>query len=124
MPLPPTRFAAYLASVSLFPVPGFVFMSVYNPNKHGWGFAAVVVVITAGLFFTAKTIHARTYLHPRNPMMEQVYHDRDAVKHQAKAGEHGAAAGERAAPAGEAHEAAPAVKHDSVKAPEPSAKKR
>lgn len=92
-------------------------MSAYNPNKQGWGFAAVVCVITAGLFFTAKTIHARTYLHPRNPMAQQVYHERDAAK---AAGEHGAAAehaapaGEHAAPAGEA----PAAAHDSTKPPE------
>lgn len=94
-------------------------MSAYNPNKQGWGFAAVVCLITAGLFFTAKTIHARTYRHPRDPMTQQVYHDRDLAKqHEAAAGEHGAAA-EHAAPAGEAHEAAPkdsakpaeAVKH-------------
>ena len=52
----------------------------YNPNKQGWGFAAVVCLITAGLFFTAKTIHARTYRHPRDPMNEQVYHDRDMAK--------------------------------------------
>ena len=84
-----------------FPVPCFAFMAAYNPNKQGWGFAAVVVVITAGLFFTAHTIHARTYLHPRNPMMEQVYHDRDLAK------EHEAAAGEHAAPAGEHNAAAP-----------------
>ena len=52
----------------------------YNPNKQGWGFAFVVCLITAGLFFTAKTIHARTYRHPRDPMNEQVYHDRDLAK--------------------------------------------
>ena len=91
-------------------------MSVYNPNKQGWGVAAVVCVITAGLFFTAKTIHARTYRHPRDPMTQQVYHERDVVKHEAAAGEH-------AAPAGEAHEAAPAAAHDSGKAPEPAVKK-
>lgn len=90
-------------------------MSAYNPNKQGWGFAAVVCLITAGLFFTAKTIHARTYRHPRDPMTQQVYHDRDLAKqHEAAAGEHGAAA-EHAAPAGEAHEAAPAAAKDSAK---------
>lgn len=94
-------------------------MSAYNPNKQGWGFAAVVCVITAGLFVMAKTIHARTYLHPRNPMAQQVYHERDAAKHEA-GGEHGAAtehaapAGEHAAPAGET----PAASHDSTKPPE------
>ncbi len=86
-------------------------MSAYNPNKQGWGFAAVVCLMTAGLFFTAKTIHSRTYRHPRDPMTQQVYHDRDLVK--AKAEEHGAAAehgampgmDHGAAPAGEKHEA-------------------
>lgn len=82
-------------------------MSAYNPNKQGWGFAAVVCLLTAGLFFTAKTIHARTYRHPRDPMTQQVYHERDVAKQHEAAGEHGAA--EHAAPAGEAHEAAPAA---------------
>jgi hypothetical protein len=81
--------------------------AAYNPNKQGWGFAAVVCLITAGLFFTAKTIHARTYRHPRDPMMEQVFHDRDlakqAEKHEASAeAAHEPAAGEHAAPAAEA----------------------
>ena len=99
-------------------------MSVYNPNKQGWGFAAVVCVITAGLFFTAKTIHARTYLHPRNPMAQQVYHERDAAKLEAAAREHSAAAGEahEAAPAA-AHDSGNAAAHDSGKAATPAAKK-
>ncbi|MEP6833091.1 MAG: hypothetical protein ABJB74_06835 [Gemmatimonas sp.] len=83
-------------------------MAAYNPNKQGWGFAAVVCIITAGLFFTAKTIHARTYLHPRNPMAQQVYHDRDVVKQQAAESEHKAA--EHAAPAAET---APSAKVDA-----------
>ena len=87
-------------------------MSSYNPNKQGWGFAAVVCIITAALFFTAKTIHARTYMNPRSPMYEQVYHDRDVKKNEAKAGEHNAAGAEHAAPpAGEA------MAHDSAKPP-------
>lgn len=95
-------------------------MSAYNPNKQGWGFAAVVCLITAGLFFTAKTIHARTYRHPRDPMTQQVYHERDAAKaageHGAAAAEHGAMPGmDHAAPAGEKHDAAPAA--DTSKAP-------
>jgi hypothetical protein len=63
-------------------------MSSYNPNKQGWGFAAVVCLITAGLFFTAKTIHARTYRHPRDPMNEQVYRERDLEKRSATTGMH------------------------------------
>lgn len=98
-------------------------MSAYNPNKMGWGFAAVVCVMTAGLFLTAKTIHDRTYRHPRDPMTKQVYHERDA----AGAGEHGAAAehaapaGEHAAPAGEAH--APAAKDSGHAEAKPAAAK-
>ena len=59
----------------------------YNPNKLGWGAAAVTVVGTLGLLFTAYSIHNKTYRHPRDPMMQQVYHARDAA-----GGEHGAAA--------------------------------
>lgn len=50
----------------------------YNPNTQGWGFALVVCAITAGLFGWAYSVHSATYLHPRNPMMQQVYHERDA----------------------------------------------
>ena len=56
-------------------------MSNYNPNNQGWGFAAVVCLFAAGLFFTARTIHARTYRHPRDPMNQQVYRERDFEKH-------------------------------------------
>ena len=73
-------------------------MSAYNPNKQGWGFATVVCVLAAGLFFTAKTIHNRTYRHPRDPMTTQVYHERDAAKHAAAAAEHTAPAGETQVP--------------------------
>lgn len=52
----------------------------YNPNTQGWGFALVVCVITAGLFGWAYSVHNATYIHPRNPMMQQVYADRDAGK--------------------------------------------
>jgi hypothetical protein len=74
-------------------------MSAYNPNKQGWGFAAVVCVLTAGLFFTAKTIHDRTYRHPRDPMTTQVYHDRDGASHDAPAADHAAPAGDTHTPA-------------------------
>ncbi len=61
----------------------------YNPNKQGWGFASVVVLLTGGLLFTAYSIHSRTYIHPRDPMAVQVYHERDVAKaHEAKAEEH------------------------------------
>ncbi len=71
--------------------------AAYDPNKQGWGFAGVVVLMTCGLLFGAYSIHERTYIHPRDPMAAQVYRDRDAAGgelHEApKAG---------AAPAGEA----------------------
>ena len=59
----------------------------YNPNKHGWGFALVVSAMTAGLAFMAYTIHNNTYRHPRDPMAQQVYADRDGEQ-----GAHGAEA--------------------------------
>lgn len=70
----------------------------YDPNKQGWGFAAVVSLITAGMFFGAWTIHERTYRHPRDPMAVQVYHERDKAAadashggdHAAEGGDHGA----------------------------------
>ncbi|MES2523643.1 MAG: hypothetical protein V4617_13140 [Gemmatimonadota bacterium] len=73
----------------------------YNPNKLGWPAAAVTVVGTLGLLFAAYSIHDRTYRHPRDPMMQQVYHERDAA-----GGGHGAAAAAeehagKVAPAGE-----------------------
>ncbi len=52
----------------------------YNPNTQGWGFALVVCGITAGLFFSAYTIHSNTYRHPRDPMATQVYSERDSSK--------------------------------------------
>ncbi|MEP6780121.1 MAG: hypothetical protein ABJC26_09550 [Gemmatimonadaceae bacterium] len=79
----------------------------YNPNKHGWGFAAVVCLIAAGLFFTARTIHQRTYRHPRDPMNEQVYRQRDIEKNRAASADHAAPAAASSA----AEHAAPAEKH-------------
>jgi hypothetical protein len=78
--------------------------SGYDPNKLGWGAALVTCAMTAGLAFTAYSIHERTYRHPRDPMFQQVYHQADAAKHE---GEHAAAEGraeehgEHAAPAAE-----------------------
>ncbi len=52
----------------------------YNPNKHGWGAAVATCVLTGALFFGAWTIHKNTYRHPRDPMAQQVYHERDATR--------------------------------------------
>ncbi|NCW45655.1 MAG: hypothetical protein EBV77_09375 [Gemmatimonadaceae bacterium] len=82
----------------------------YDPNKLGWGAALITCIFTAALGFGAYTIHNNTYRHPRDPMNQQVYYERDQAKHAA-GGEHGAAAGEAgehgaaeaAAPTGEKH---------------------
>lgn len=58
----------------------------YDPNKLGWGFATVVSLVTAGMFYGAYSIHERTYRHPRDPMNVQVYYERDKAR---AAGEHG-----------------------------------
>jgi len=68
----------------------------YDPNKQGWGAAVVTCVFTGALLFGAWTIHKNTYRHPRDPMAQQVYHERDAAKHAA------APAGDHAAPEAEA----------------------
>ncbi len=59
----------------------------YDPNKQGWGFASVVVLLTCGLLYTAYSIHERTYVHPRDPMMQQAYHEVDVAKAAEKHGE-------------------------------------
>ncbi len=82
----------------------------YDPNKLGWGAALVTCVFTAALGFGAWTIHKNTYRHPRDPMAQQVYYERDQATHAA-GGDHGAAADHggggdhapAAAPAGEKH---------------------
>lgn len=51
----------------------------YNPNTQGWGFALVVCAMTAGLFGWAYSVHSATYIHPRNPMMQQVYAKKDSA---------------------------------------------
>lgn len=79
----------------------------YDPNKLGWGAALITCVFTAALGFGAYTIHNNTYRHPRDPMAQQVYYERDQAKH-AGGGEHGAAGGEHGAAAGGDH-AAPAA---------------
>ncbi len=68
--------------------------AAYDPNKQGWGFASVVVIMTLGLLYTAYSIHSSTYIHPRDPMAVQVYHERDAKggeSHEAPKGEAAAA---------------------------------
>ncbi|MEO7520897.1 MAG: hypothetical protein ABIW79_03675 [Gemmatimonas sp.] len=93
-------------------------MSVeYNPNKLGWPAAAVTVAGALGLLFTAYSIHQRTYRHPRDPMAQQVFYERDAA-----GGGHGAAAGaEHATTEGKASEAqAPAAAIDSAAKPKAS----
>jgi hypothetical protein len=86
--------------------------SQYDPNKLGWGAAIVTCVFTAALGFGAYTIHKNTYRHPRDPMNQQVYYERDKGGHSAGAGDHGAAGGEHGEAAGAEHkEAAPAEKH-------------
>ena len=70
--------------------------TAYNPNKLGWGAAAITVTMTLALLFTAYTIHNNTYLHPRNPMATQVYHERDGA-----GAEHAPAATEAAGAAAE-----------------------
>ncbi|MCE2900319.1 MAG: hypothetical protein ACK6DP_12250 [Gemmatimonas sp.] len=67
--------------------------SQYDPNKLGWGAAIVTCVFTAALGFGAYTIHKNTYRHPRDPMNQQVYYERDQGGHSAGAEDHGAAAG-------------------------------
>jgi len=71
----------------------------YDPNRQGWGAAALTVVMTGALLFTAFTIHKNTCRHPRDPMATQVYHERDGAGHEAKAeGAEHKPAGEAAKP--------------------------
>jgi hypothetical protein len=77
----------------------------YDPNKLGWGAAIVTVAMTAALGFGAYTIHNNTYRHPRDPMNQQVYFERDQAK-ATGAGEHGPAAGGEHDAAGAEHKAA------------------
>jgi hypothetical protein len=66
---------------------GFLMSAQYDPNKQGWGFASVVVLLTCGLLYTAYSIHERTYVQPRDPMMQQAYHSVDVAKAAEKHGE-------------------------------------
>lgn len=79
--------------------------SQYDPNKLGWGAAIVTCVFTAALGYGAYAIHKDTYRHPRDPMTQQVYYERDKAKHSG-GGEHGEASGgdhKDATPAAEKH---------------------
>lgn len=84
--------------------------SQYDPNKLGWGAAIVTCVFTAALGFGAYTIHKNTYRHPRDPMNQQVYYERDTGEHAA-GGEHAGEADHSETAGGEHKEAAPAEKH-------------
>jgi hypothetical protein len=66
----------------------------YNPNTQGWGFALVVCAMTAGLFGWAYSVHSANYLHPRNPMMQQVYAEKDSIKNAGGADAEHSEAGE------------------------------
>jgi hypothetical protein len=83
-------------------------MSAYDPNKQGWGAAAVTCLLTAALGFTAYTIHKNTYRHPRDPMAVQVYHAEDLAEHSGAKAEHGEAKAEGAKAEGAAAEGAAA----------------
>lgn len=39
----------------------------YNPNKLGWGFAAVIIALAIVANVTAYSIHKATYLKPDKP---------------------------------------------------------
>jgi hypothetical protein len=39
----------------------------YDPNKLGWGFAAVIIVLAIVANVTAFSIHKATYLKPDKP---------------------------------------------------------
>lgn len=89
----------------------------YDPNKYGWGAALITCIFTAALGFGAYTIHNNTYRHPRDPMNQQVFYERDKAKHAA-GGEHGAPAGEHGA--GEAHAPAEGGEHKAGEAAAPA----
>jgi hypothetical protein len=41
--------------------------SSYDPNKLGWGFAALIIVLAIAANVTAYSIHKATYLKPDKP---------------------------------------------------------
>lgn len=48
--------------------------SAYDPNKLGWGFAAVIIVLAIAANVTAYSIHKATYLKPDKPASTQAAH--------------------------------------------------
>jgi hypothetical protein len=42
----------------------------YDPNKLGWGFAAVIIVLAIAANITAFSIHKATYQKPDKPAAE------------------------------------------------------
>lgn len=87
-------------------------------KKGGWGAALLTCALTAGAFLTAWYIHAQTYRHPTDVMM-QTFPRTEA----AAAGEHGNAApsGEPGTAAGANHGAGEA--HGAAATPAPAATK-
>lgn len=41
--------------------------SSYDPNKLGWGFATIIIVLAVVANITAYSIHKATYLKPDKP---------------------------------------------------------
>jgi hypothetical protein len=48
--------------------------SSYDPNKLGWGFAAVIVILAIAANVTAFSIHKATYLKPDKPAAASTGH--------------------------------------------------
>jgi hypothetical protein len=46
----------------------------HDPNKLGWGFAAVIIVLAIAANLTAYSIHKATYLKPDKPKAAQAAH--------------------------------------------------
>lgn len=45
--------------------------SAHDPNKLGWGFAAMIIVLAIAANVTAYSIHKATYLKPDKPAAAQ-----------------------------------------------------
>lgn len=48
--------------------------SSYDPNKLGWGFAAVIIVLAVVANVAAYSIHKATYQKPDKPAAEAAAH--------------------------------------------------
>jgi hypothetical protein len=46
----------------------------YDPNRLGWGFAAVIIVLAIVANVTAYSIHKATYLKPDKPAAATTAH--------------------------------------------------